>query len=161
MTATFLGAFSLEHRALLKFRVDAFDESGGVGVGPVGMLRFEVGADLFPVVSGRSTLALERERSRTDFGDQIQFRRPLQNRIELSAVGSCHHLVECRTLCLGATDPVGVLVNNLKPPLFREPPQIKRLSLRVLIAGGNSGIQNGSLHLHRLSWLKTSVIDRE
>jgi hypothetical protein len=45
----------------LKFRVDAFEESGGVGVGPVGMLRFEVGANLFPGVIGRYALALERE----------------------------------------------------------------------------------------------------
>ena len=59
---------------LLKFRIDAFDEAGSIGVGPVGMLRFEVGADLLPGVIGRYALALERERSRTDFGDQIQFR---------------------------------------------------------------------------------------
>ena len=39
------------------------------------MLRFEVGADLFPGVIGRYALALERERSRTDFGDQGHFRR--------------------------------------------------------------------------------------
>jgi hypothetical protein len=32
MTATSLEAFSLDHRVLLKFRVDAFDESGGIGV---------------------------------------------------------------------------------------------------------------------------------
>jgi hypothetical protein len=79
MTATFLGAFSLEHRALLKFRVDAFDESGGVGVGPLRMLRFEVGADLFSGVIGRYALALERERSSADFGDQVQFSPPRAN----------------------------------------------------------------------------------
>lgn len=36
----------IDRRVLLNFSVDAFDESGGVGVGPVGMLRFEVGAEL-------------------------------------------------------------------------------------------------------------------
>jgi hypothetical protein len=39
------------------------------------MLRFEIGADFFTGVIGQYALALERERSRTDFGDQIQFCR--------------------------------------------------------------------------------------
>ncbi len=40
--------------------IDAFDESGGVGVGPVGML-FEIGS-LVPGFIDRHPLPLERER---------------------------------------------------------------------------------------------------
>ncbi len=53
--------------ALLTFRINAFDEAGGVGVGPVRMLRFKIGADLFPGVIDRYALTLERERLRADF----------------------------------------------------------------------------------------------
>ena len=59
---------------LRNFCIDALDESGGVGVRPVGMLRFEVGANLFSSVVGRYALALERERPRTDSRDQFYFR---------------------------------------------------------------------------------------
>jgi hypothetical protein len=62
-------------RLLLRVCVDAFDESTGIGVGPVGILRFEVCANLFPSIIGQYALAFERKRSRTDFGDQTQFRR--------------------------------------------------------------------------------------
>lgn len=78
-------------------------------------------------------------------------RRPHQNSVELPAVGSSEHRVERRTLGFGTADSIGVLVDNLESPLFRKPSQIKRLGLRILIAGGNSGIQNRSLHLHNLS----------
>jgi hypothetical protein len=66
-------------------------------------------------------------------------------------VGSSQHLVECGTLRLCATNSVGVFVNDFKSALFRKKAQIKRLCLRILIAGGNSGIQNRTLHLHNLS----------
>src|SRR5580658_2389763 len=61
------------HR-LLRIGVDAPDESGGVGVGPVGMPRFEIPAHLFPGIFDRHTLTLERESSRADLGDQVPFR---------------------------------------------------------------------------------------
>jgi hypothetical protein len=37
-------------------------------------------------------------------------------------------------------------VDDFKTALFRQSPQIKRLRLRILIEGGNSGMQNCSLH---------------
>src|SRR5579862_2868769 len=58
---------------LRKFYIDTFDESRGISVGPVGMLRFEFGADLFPGIIWRYAFTLERYRSRADFGDQVNF----------------------------------------------------------------------------------------
>jgi len=37
-------------------------------------------------------------------------------------------------------------VDDFKTALFRQSPQIKRLCLRILIEGGNSDMQNCSLH---------------
>jgi len=49
------------------------------------------------------------------------------------------------------SDAVGVLMHDFEPTLFRQPAQIKRLCLRILIEGGNSRIQYRSFHLHNLS----------
>ena len=59
-------------RALLRLGVNAFDESGGVGVGPVGMLRLELGGDLLPGVLGGHALPLESQRAGADSGDQVR-----------------------------------------------------------------------------------------
>jgi len=37
-------------------------------------------------------------------------------------MGGGHHLIECRTLRLGAADPVAILVDDFKPSLLRQPP---------------------------------------
>jgi hypothetical protein len=66
-------------------------------------------------------------------------------------MGSSEHLIERRTLRFCAADSVSVFVNDLKTALFCQPSQIKRLCLRILIAGGNSDIQGGSLHRIRSS----------
>jgi hypothetical protein len=42
-------------------------------------------------------------------------------------VGGGEHLVEGRTLRLRATNSVGVLVDDFKTALFRQPPQVQRL----------------------------------
>ena len=55
-------------------------------------------------------------------------------------MGSGQQLVECGALRLLAADPVGVLVDYLKAALLREPAEIKRLCLGILVEGGNSGI---------------------
>ena len=60
---------------LWNFGVNAFYKSRGIGIGPVRMLRLEVGADLLPGFVGRHTLTLERERPGTDVGDQSPFLR--------------------------------------------------------------------------------------
>jgi hypothetical protein len=39
---------NLDHSSLLRFGVHTLHESGGVGIGPIGMFRLESGADLFP-----------------------------------------------------------------------------------------------------------------
>ena len=51
-------------------------------------------------------------------------RRPHQHDIILAAVGSGHHLIEGRALRLRAADPVGILLDDLEAPLFRQPAQI-------------------------------------
>lgn len=81
--------------------------------------------------------------------------RPQQHRVEPPAVGGGEHLVERRTLRFGAADPARVLMNDFKTALLRQPAQIKRMGPGILIEGGNSGIQNCSLHLHRFPWLET------
>ena len=65
-------------------------------------------------------------------------RRPHQHRVELPAMGSGEHLVECGALRIRAADPVSVFVNDFKAALSREPAQIKRLRLGILVEGGNS-----------------------
>jgi hypothetical protein len=42
-------------------------------------------------------------------------------------------------------------MNDFKTALLCQPPQIKRLGLGILIEGGDSGIQDGSLHRIRSS----------
>src|SRR6185312_11251689 len=65
----------LDHRALWQFRINAFDESGSVGVGPVGILRLKFGADLLSGLIGGHALALEGQRSRADSRDQVNLGR--------------------------------------------------------------------------------------
>jgi hypothetical protein len=43
---------------------------------------------------------------------------PHHHNIKFAAMGRRHHLVECRTLRLCATNPVGVFVNDFKSALF-------------------------------------------
>ena len=68
-------------RPYLRFRVDAFDEPGGVGVGPVRMLGFQLSADLFARVLDGHTLLLQRQRPRLYPGDQVSFRTPPTNHL--------------------------------------------------------------------------------
>src|SRR5260370_42597299 len=75
---------------------------------------------------------------------------PDQHCVELPAVGRGEHLIESRTLGLGAADSVTVFVDDFKATLFRKPAQVKSLGLRILIEGRDSGVQNRSLHLHNL-----------
>src|SRR5579863_2490377 len=88
--------------------IDAFDESRSIGVGPVGMLRFEFGADVFSGIIGRYALAFQRKRSFANFGDQIPFRRH-QRTIPRSAVVRQH---------MGGVE-VGNLVQHRKPARTR------------------------------------------
>src|ERR1035441_7140502 len=70
-----VGGFACQVRRLLRFGVDASDEPGSVGVGPVGMLLFEVRAHLFPGIVSGNSLPLEREGMRPNVPDQVPFGR--------------------------------------------------------------------------------------
>jgi hypothetical protein len=65
-------------------------------------------------------------------------------------MGSCEHLVEHGALRLRPADPV-LFMDDFKSALFFQPAQVERLRFGILIEGGNSGIQNCSLHRIRTS----------
>jgi len=74
---------------------------------------------------------------------------PHQHDVELASPGIAQQLLQAGAFRLGATETVGVLVNDLEAALRGQAAQIMKLGFRMLLEGGDTKIQRRSFHGRR------------
>jgi len=124
------GADPLDDQIPLKLCNRADDDHDGAAQRAAGVDVFPE-RDIFDVQSIQLIQHIEEVFHRP--GDPV--RGPNLDHIEPAAAGVSHHLIEAWALCLGAADPVGVLMDDLLAAPSGHLPEIEQLRFRMLIEG--------------------------